>query len=591
MRFLTLCVAILLFTSSLSAQWRRSTLNADGTLSVSPVAAPLPQAVARNAGDTLLQISGYPIGVPANPTFKNFRNLTLADLDGDGAQEIITGIDDQIYVLKNDQLLWQKQLEGVAVYPPSVADVDDDGAPEIALITAGTGPTEAYLWEADGSDLPNWPIDFDDHWLLTAPTLADLNDDGLMEIIILERISPNGDIHILKLDGTSYSSDWPVAVQATPAVTPSVGDVDQDASPEVVLNTTQARYILGMNGLPEMNFPIVTHPRQRYSYQSPILVDLDADGDLEIVGATHSDSSVDLPVFYVMEHDGNDYPGWPIPIPKPSVNQLYSYSTPTVVYVDGAFKIFMSRPIGSEVADVVYGWDKDGNSLPGFPIAKAGGLEGIISVADVDGDGAPELVFGSNLIDPDGYSRIHAYEMDGTGEVAGFPIKLYGWNYLNGAAFGDVDGNDTLDLVALSYTQTFQESIDSTFINVFNLGVPYDPATILWGTYKGSNSRQGLVSDPTVSGAKVLDLAALQLKVYPNPADKQSRLSLKLPDAAMTKLDLLDATGKKLRTLYAGQRPAGEWQLDVEVGDLAAGLYFLHLQMDGRSALLPLNKI
>ncbi|MCB0628571.1 MAG: T9SS type A sorting domain-containing protein [Saprospiraceae bacterium] len=590
MRLLMVFITILLSACSLSAQWLRSSLAADGTIQVSRVADPV-GGTARNDGDTLQQITGFPKGFPANPTFKNFRNLSLADLDRDGTQEIITGINDQLYVLKNNQLLWQKQLEGVAVYPPSVADVDNDGAPEIALVTAGTGKTAAYLLEADGTDFPNWPLDFSDHWLLTAPTLVDLDDDGNMEIIILERITPNGDVHIQKLDGSSFSSDWPVAVEATPAVTPSVGDVDNDGEAEIVLNTTQARYILSLDGLPEMNFPIVTHPRQRYSYQSPILVDLDGDGDLEVVGLTHSDANVDLPVFYVMEHDGTDYPGWPIPIPKPQIEQLYSYNTPTVVYLDGAFRIFMSRPIGTEVDDMLYGWDKDGNMLPGFPIVKSGGLEGIISVADVDGDGAPELVFGSNLIDPEGYSHIHAYEMDGTGEVPGFPLKLYGWNYLNGAALGDVDGNDTLDLVALSYTQTFGQGKDSTFVNVFNLGVPYDPATILWGTYKGDNSRQGLVTNPMVSTATILDLEALKAKIYPNPADKLSRLRLVLSNPAKVQLELLDATGKKLRTLYTGQRPAGEWQLDIRLADLAAGVYYLHLQAEGQRALIPINKL
>lgn len=589
MRQLTIVITILLCTSSLTAQWKRATLTDDGTMNIQPVADPAFGA-ARNAGDSIVQISGFPKGFKANPVFKNFRNLTLADLDADGTQEILTGIDDQLYALKNDQIWWQKQLEGVAIYPPSVADVDDDGAPEIALITGGTIGTEAYLMEADGTDLPRWPIDFSDHWLLTAPTLADLDNDQQLEIILLERIAPNGNIHALRIDGSNYSADWPVAVQATPAVTPSVGDVDQDGAPEIVVNTTEARHILGLDGLPEMNFPIVTHPRLRYSYQSPILVDLDEDGDLEVVGVTHSDPNYDTPEFYVMQHNGDDYPGWPKPIPQPQVEQLFSYNTPTVIYHDGAYKIFASRPIGSETDEMLYGWDKDGNTLPGFPIVKSGGLEGIISVADVDGDGEAELVFGSNLIDDKGYSRIHAYELDGTGEVPGFPLQLYGWNYMNGAALGDVDGNDTLDLVALSYTQTFGQSTDSTFVNVFNLGVPYDPANILWGTYKGSNSRQGLVSGPMVSGVDVLDVEALQVKLFPNPIAKQSRLELELGAAANVQLSLLDLTGKRISSFYSGRRPAGGWQLDLVLGDLAVGRYYLHLLIDDRSGLIPITK-
>ncbi|PHN03940.1 T9SS type A sorting domain-containing protein [Flavilitoribacter nigricans] len=586
MRKFSVFFLALFFTFTLSAQWQRAFLAADGQIGVRPVPAPV-EAGARSDEDGFAQISGFPQGVPANPVFKNLRNLTLADLDDDGAEEILIGIDDEFYVFKNDQLLWQRHLEGIAVYPPSVADVDDDGSPEIVQITGGTGSTAAYMFEADGSDAPNWPLDFNDNWLLTSPTLVDVDGDRIMEIIILERIAPNGNIHLLRVDGTSYSPNWPVAVEATPAVTPSAGDVDDDGAMEIVMNTTEARYVLNLDGQFEDGFPVVTHPRQRYSYQSPILADLDDDGDLEIIGATHSDNQINLPEFYVMQHDGSDYPGWPMPVP----GQAWTFNTPTVAEIDGSYRIFMSRPIDSNEADMLYCWDKDGNLFPGFPIVKPGGLEGIISLADVDGDGEQEIVFGTNLIDPDGMGRIHAYELDGTGEVAGFPIHTYGWTFLNGAAFGDVDGNDTLDLVALSYTQTFNQGIDSTFINVYNLGVPYTESSVLWGTYKGSNTRQGLVGEAIVLAAPVLEVEALNLQLFPNPTSAFSRLSLELPAAGKVQLELLSVEGKHLRSVYQGQRPAGPWQVDLDLSAYPAGMYFARLQIDGKSALIRISKV
>lgn len=569
------------------AQWQRSILLPDGTIRVEAV--PTPQETRpRSEEDAFGQISGFPKGFRANATFKNLRNLTLADLDGDSIPEILAGINDQLYAFKGSQLMWQKSLQGVAIYPPSVADVNHDGLPEVVQVTGGLGATAAYLLAgADGSDLPNWPLSFSNHWLLTAPTLTDLDDDEQLEIIIQERISPNGVIHILRVDGTSFSANWPVAVQATPAVTPSVGDVDQDGEPEIVVNTTEARYIFKLDGQTEDGFPIVTHPRQRYSYQSPILADLDGDGDLEIIGATHSDNTVNLPEFYVMQHDGSDYPGWPIPVP----DQAWTFNTPTVVQIDGQWRIFMSRPIGTTPAGMLYCWDPDGNLQPGFPIVKAGGLEGIISIADVDDDGTAELVFGTNLIDPDGRGRIHAYELDGSGELPGFPIHTYGWTFLNGAAFGDVDGNDTLDLVAISYTQTFNTGIDSAFINVYNLGVPYQPEGILWGTYKGSNTRQGLIESPLPSHSPALDLAQLELRLFPNPAREESTLSLHLPDATDLRLDLFDAQGRYLRSVYQGRPPAGQWQTAIPLEALPGGIYFARLQLNKRTALIRLNKL
>lgn len=585
-KFFILTISLWL-SGPLSAQWKMGIPHSDGTTGFRTLSAPRDDGPRSDDEDGFAQLSGFPKGFVADPNFKNFRNVALADLDGDDAQEIIIGILDQLYVFKNDQILWQKALEGVAIYPPSVADVDNDGDLEIVQITGGLGKTGAYLLEADGSDFPGWPLDFSDNWLITGPTLVDLDDDRMMEIIISERIPPNGQIHVLRLDGSSFSPDWPVAVPAIPAVTPSVGDVDKDGELEIFFNTTETRYLLRLDGQPEAGFPIETHPRQRYSFQSPILADLDDDEDLEIIGATHSDNVVRLPEFYVMQHNGNDYPGWPIPVP----DQSWTYSTPTVVEIDGQLRIFMSRPNGDAVEDMLYCWDKDGNPCPGFPIAKYGGLEGLISVADVDGDSKYELIFGSNIMDEEGFGRIHAYELDGTGEVPGFPIHTAGWTLMNGAAFGDIDGNDTLDLVALSIRPTFNQGVDSTFLNVYNLGVPYSAKSVLWGTYKGSNSRQGLVERSGVSATQsLLDIESLQLHLFPNPARTASRLSLEIPAPAFVRLDLLDARGRWLHAVYQGQRPAGAWQVEVDLEAYPAGLYFARLQLGNRSALLKMSK-
>ena len=571
--------------TALHAQWQMSTLTEAGVLRVSPQPAP-PFATPRG-GPPTEQLSGFPRGFPANPSFKNIRNLTLADLDGDGSHEILAGIDGTLYAFRADTLLWEKALAGTAIYPPSVADLDRDGAPEIVLNTGGVPSNgRVYALAADGTDLPGWPLDLDQHWMLVAPTLADLDGNDTLEIICLERVPPGGRVHVRRLDGSTFSEGWPVTLAATPAVTPSVGDVDNDGEPEIVVYSTEARYILRRDGSAEAGFPLLTHPERRYSYQSPLLVDLDGDQDLEIIGATHGSAEAAQPEFYVMEHDGGDAPGWPIPVP----DQRWTFNTPTVITVDGESLIFMSRPIGTEPADMLYGWDAAGNPLPGFPIVKSGGLEGIISVADVDGDTEMELVFGSNLLDDTGHSYLHAYELDGSGEVPGFPIRLYGWNFLNGAAFGDVNGDGLLDLAALSYTQTFGAGIDSAFINVIELNVPYTPERVAWGTYKGDNSRRG--GPPPAATTAVTDGPTSDYRAIlaPNPAGEIARLQVTLPRAAGVRAAVFDAHGRTLRRVDYGPRPAGAHQLDLNVATLPAGVYFVRLEIAGETQWLPLVK-
>ena len=133
--------------------------------------------------------------------------------------------------------------------------------------------------------------------------------------------------------------------------------------------------------------------------------------------------------------------------------------------------------------------------LDGFPIVKSGGLEGLITVADIDQDDEPEIIFPSNMIDSTGHGFIHAYELDGSGEVPGFPIRPYGWTYLNGATIGDVDGNGLLDMVVLTYTENEGSTRDSALLYVYELNASTGPEHILWSTYKGSNLRNGLVAN------------------------------------------------------------------------------------------------
>jgi hypothetical protein len=250
----------------------------------------------------------------------------------------------------------------------------------------------------------------------------------------------------------------------------------------------------------------------------------------------------------------------------------------------------MSRRNGSDPAEVLYGWDAGGNLLPGFPIVKSVGLEGIISVADVDGDTEMELVFGMTMTDDDGYSYLYAYELDGSADVPGFPIQLYGWNYLNGAAFGDVNGDGLLDLAASTYTQTFGAGIDSAFINVVELNVPYAPDRIAWGTYKGDNSRRGgplLPATTSLQPAVANDFGAM---LTPNPAGERTQLAIDLPAAVTVGLTLLDAQGRTLSRYDYGRQPAGTHQLDLPLANLPAGVYFVRAAIGNEVRVLRLVK-
>lgn len=541
---------------------KKASLNTDGTISVAAISLPENYGMHPQAFDML-----WRFGRPANPTFKNTRGTTLADIDNDGTDEILYGIGNTLYALNGDgTILFERTVSGTILLPPSVADLNNDGTPEIAVNTGGVpNAGRVYLLDPTGADLPGWPLNFNDHWMLNAPALADVDGDGTLDIVFGERVTSNqGFVHAVKMDGTPINANWPVEVAATPAFTPSIADVDNDGNNDVVIAASSAgMYIFDNQGQVFPGFPVVD-PNVKYSYQSPILADLDDDGDLEIIGSNHGDAHA----FYVMEHDGSYRPGWPI------ATSEWTYSPPTVLDVDGdeVFEIFMSDRNTSGTPGVplpvIYGLDPDGNNLPNFPIEKYGGTEGVLSIADVNDDGVLEIIFPSVITESDN-GFIHAYSLDGSGEVAGFPLRPRGFTFLNGAVLGDVDNDGLLDLTANSYTQTFGTGIDSTFVNVYNLNVPYDPDSIKRNGYKGDNSRDGFVElEQTASIAE--NGLRNTMNIAPNPSSGVLSFTLSHPLSKAT-VTVYGVDGK----VVFSREGTLDTQSSYNLSHLNNGLYFV----------------
>jgi len=558
--------ALSLLITGLAAQEKlgqNATLNEDGTINIEQVSLPESLLEKNRQADLL-----FSFGEPANPQIKNSRGVTIADVDNDGVDEILYGIDTKLYALEGDgTILWEKDVLGPILLPPSAMDIDGDGNIEIAVNTGyPTTVGRLYLLDNQGEDLPGWPLNFDDKWMINAPVFADLDQDGAIDIISCRRVgSTEGYVHAIKQDGTPLNANWPVQFDATPAFTPSVGDINNDGTNEVIIATSSTgMYAYDANGQLLDGFPLVDAAR-RYSYQSPILVDLDGDENLEIVGSNHGDS----PGFYVLNSDATYADGWPI------ATAGWTYSTPTVLDTDedGTYEIFMADRNTSNDGTplpVIYGLSPDGSNLDDFPIEKYGGNEGVLSIADINNDDVLDIIFSSTLTDEDGFGYIHAYSLDGSGELEDFPLRPRGFTFLNGAVVGDVDNDGMMDLTANSYTQTFGAGIDSTYVSVYNLNVPYDESKIKRNGYKGSNSRQGLVGEEAPLG--VNETALAQLSISPNPSNGTLRIALPI-NVSNARLTIRAVDGKEI---LAEERSFTENEtVTYELGAAQAGLYFI----------------
>jgi hypothetical protein len=85
------------------------------------------------------------------------------------------------------------------------------------------------------------------------------------------------------------------------------------------------------------------------------------------------------------------------------------------------------------------------------------------------------------------------------------------------------------------------------------------------------------------TAVKETDRDALSLSVVPNPGKDNFRLSYSLKSPGLTKIELYNAMGEKVKMIFAGEQAAGKQfvPIDISKDGLAPGLYFVRVAVDG----------
>jgi hypothetical protein len=294
-------------------------------------------------------LPGYPTW---NKTPGIFGKIGAADLTGDGYAEVITGRDHSYLYVYNAQgktlpgwpvRTWvdpDKDKWNVDPYlaftnnAPAMGDLDRDGVVEIVMAGKVRSPqynhevvnSGVLVLEPNGQRRPGWkmaklgggPLAGESFPPSQAPALADLDNDGKLEIVVALF---DGTIRAYRENGAlMWQYDYAQG-KVLYGSEPAIGDITGDGKLDIIFgtyspdgSTHDAARLIGLdaNGQLLPNFPLpLTYegnsPKQGLR-AGPTLADIDRDCDVEILAASQAGVLYvwDLPAF----HNRNKIP-WP----------------------------------------------------------------------------------------------------------------------------------------------------------------------------------------------------------------------------------------------------------------------------------------
>ncbi|HSL59247.1 MAG TPA: FG-GAP-like repeat-containing protein [Acidimicrobiales bacterium] len=274
----------------------------------------------------------------------------------------------------------------------AVGDVTGDGRPDLVH---GGMDGRLQVHHADG----RLALDLDhDGAIQASPALVDLNGDGVLDIVIATANRSGGRVLAYTGRGTRLfsaldaprSPSYPRGFFGTPAV----GDLTGDGRPEIVaagFDHNIHAWTLDGRALP--GFPRFVYDTV---WSSPVLADLDGDGRDEIVVGGDMDAYPGAPypaggLVWALRANGSDVPGFPRSLPGQTI-----WSSPAVVDLtgDGRPEIVVGTGLHFPgVGAVVHALDgRTGAHVRGWPAAVPGRVMASPAVADLTGDGRPEVV-------------------------------------------------------------------------------------------------------------------------------------------------------------------------------------------------------
>lgn len=337
----------------------------------------------------------FPNGAFVNTGSAIIADIAIGNVTPDSGLEVVAGCVDgivRIYTITGQLKVSYRTLDRI-IAPPTLVDIDGDGFKDVIV-----GSTDGYLYAFNyrGTAMPGFPIYIGSE--IRAPVAV---TDTIEPKIVL--LTGDHRLFLLNYDG-SIVSKFPLVLGNSPfyaCAQPVVADFDHDGIKEIGVvaggEHNYRFYMVEQNGdISYYSRELIDHP-----FNGALAVaDLNKDGYYDLICASRHK-------IYAFNYNGTLVTNYPLlqestyTVQELAGNWIITYDVPfnyrsSPVIADLNNDDILDLLIGSPAYGIL-GFDGlNGKLLPYFPLMTTAAVSAIPLVADINNDGRPEIIAGSD---------------------------------------------------------------------------------------------------------------------------------------------------------------------------------------------------